>query len=87
MLLTAIRWCLMILMWLLALGFAIMTGAFGYGMIRNSVGMWKERHVRNPEWKEYEPIAVIVFGGVTLLLVIICWILVLIALNMGRDLL
>lgn len=87
MFLTALRWCLTILIWILALGFAIAAGLFGCGLIRSSIGMWKERHIRNPEWKEYDPVAVIVFGGVTLLSVIVCWILVLIALTMGRDLL
>ena len=86
MFLTALRWCLTIFVWIMALGLAIVTGIFGYGLITSSIGLWKERHIRNPEWKEHDPVAVIVFGGVTLLSVIVCWILVLIALTMGRDL-
>jgi len=79
-------WFLTIVFWMLAAGFLFSTLLFGGALIREIYGIFKERHMRNREWKEHDWSSVMMYGIITFVSMIFMAGLVFLALMMSRNL-
>jgi len=82
----AMLWILTICLWMLAAGFFGCIVLFCYGLIRELYGIYKERHMRNKEWKEHDWQGVVMFATITFFSTIAFVGLALVALKVGRNL-